>query len=89
MISSTKEKIETLVLPILERMGYTLWGCQCLLSHKQPLIRIFIDKPAGILVDDCEQASHAISAVFDVEDIISLTEFYEIEANTVEKRQAS
>ena len=71
MISSTKEKIETLVLPILERMGYTLWGCQCLLSHKQPLIRIFIDKPAGILVDDCEQASHAISAVFDVEDIIS------------------
>ena len=71
MISSTKEKIELLVHPILERMGYTLWGCQCLLSQKQPLIRIYIDKAEGILVDDCEQASHAISAVFDVENIIN------------------
>ena len=30
-----------------------------------------------------------VTARQDVEDIISLTEFYEIEANTVEKRQAS
>jgi methylisocitrate lyase len=30
-----------------------------------------------------------VTARQDVEDIISLTEFYEIEANTVEKRRAS
>ena len=71
MTSSIKEKIEKLVLPILERMGYILWGCQCVLSQKQPLIRIYIDKPEGILIDDCEKASHAISAVFDVEDVIA------------------
>lgn len=71
MTSNIKEKIEKLVLPILDRMGYKLWGCQCLLSQKQPLIRIYIDKTEGILIDDCEKASHAISAVFDVEEVIA------------------
>jgi ribosome maturation factor RimP len=80
MTSSIKEKIEKLVLPILERMGYILWGCQCLLSQKQPLIRIYIDKPEGILIDDCEKVSQAISAVFDVEDVIA--EHYRLEISS-------
>ena len=71
MTSNIQQKIEALVLPILERMGYKLWGCQCVLNQKQSLIRIFIDKTDGILLTDCEQVSHAISAVFDVEDILN------------------
>jgi ribosome maturation factor RimP len=71
MTSNVQQKIEDLVLPILTRMGYKLWGCQCMLHQKQRLIRILIDKPDGILVSDCEQVSHAISAVFDVENIIA------------------
>jgi ribosome maturation factor RimP len=71
MTSNLQEKIEALVLPILERMGYKLWGCQCQLHQKQRLIRIFIDKPEGILLTDCEQVSHAVSAVLDVEDVIA------------------
>jgi ribosome maturation factor RimP len=71
MTSNIQQKIEELVLPILERMGYKLWGCQCLLHQKQPLIRIYIDKLGGILLSDCEQVSHAVSAAMDVEDVIA------------------
>jgi ribosome maturation factor RimP len=71
MTSNIQQKIEALVLPIVERMGYKLWGCQCLLNQKQRLIRIFIDKPQGIVLTDCEQVSHAISAVLDVEDVLA------------------
>ena len=71
MAENIQQRIEDLILPILERMGYKLWGCQCLLHQKQRLIRIFIDKPEGILVSDCEQVSHAVSAVFDVDDVIA------------------
>ena len=71
MAENIQKRIEDLILPILERMGYKLWGCQCLLHQKQRLIRIFIDKPEGILVSDCEQVSHAVSAVFDVDDVIA------------------
>ena len=80
MTSNIQQKIEALVLPILQRMGYKLWGCQCILNDKQRLIRIFIDKADGILLTDCEQVSHAVSAVFDVEDV--LTEQYRLEVSS-------
>jgi len=34
------------------------------------LLRIYIDRPDGVTVDDCERVSHAVSAVLDVEDPI-------------------
>lgn len=80
MSSSIQNKIEELILPILERMGYKLWGCQCLLHQRQRLVRIFIDKSDGILLSDCEQVSHAVSAAFDVEDILS--EHYRLEISS-------
>lgn len=80
MTSNLQEKIESLVLPILQRMGYKLWGCQCQLHQKQRLIRIFIDKPEGILLSDCEQVSHAVSAALDVEDFI--VEQYRLEISS-------
>ena len=70
MASTIQQKIEALVLPILERMGYKLWGCQCLLHQKQRLLRIFIDKQDGIVLSDCEQVSHALSAALDVDNVI-------------------
>ena len=80
MSSSIQHKIEELILPILERMGYKLWGCQCLLHHRQRLVRIFIDKPDGILLSDCEKVSHSVSAAFDVEDIFP--EHYRLEISS-------
>ena len=39
-------------------------------SSGKPLIRIFIDKPSGVTLDDCEKFSRALSALFDVEEPI-------------------
>ncbi|MEK9775067.1 MAG: ribosome maturation factor RimP [Quisquiliibacterium sp.] len=33
------------------------------------LLRVFIDSPAGILIEDCERVSHQLSHVLTVEDI--------------------
>ncbi len=32
------------------------------------MLRIFIDRPEGVGLDDCERVSHEISALLDVED---------------------
>ncbi len=66
-----QDKIENLARPILERLGYALWGCQCIVHHQQKLIRIYIDKPEGIQLSDCEQVSYALSAAMDVENLIN------------------
>lgn len=41
------------------------------MQGKQSLLRIFIEKEAGVGVEDCENVSRQVSAVLDVEDPIS------------------
>jgi ribosome maturation factor RimP len=64
-------QIEEYIKPVLEDMGYELWGCQYLTQGRRTLLRIYIDSPDGIGIQDCEQASLRISSVLDVEDPIS------------------
>jgi len=37
---------------------------------RRSLLRIYIDSPDGVTVDDCERVSHQVSGVLDVEDPI-------------------
>lgn len=63
--------IEQLIHPTLSSMGYELWGCEYLAQGKHSLLRIYIDSPVGIGMEDCEKVSRQISAILDVEDPIS------------------
>ena len=54
--------------PTVERLGYELADLEVRLGGKGGLVRIFIDKPDGIGLDDCEKVSLAVSAILDVED---------------------
>lgn len=38
---------------------------------KNAVLRIFLDRPEGITLDDCERVSRQVGAIFDVEDLIS------------------
>ncbi|MFN0110946.1 MAG: ribosome maturation factor RimP [Blastocatellia bacterium] len=37
---------------------------------RNPILRIFIDKPGGVTIDDCAMVSHSVSLILDVEDPI-------------------
>jgi ribosome maturation factor RimP len=63
-------EIEDLIKPSIESMGYELWGCEYLAQGKHSLLRIYIDKADGIGIEDCEQVSHQVSSLLDVEDPI-------------------
>ncbi|MGE0132893.1 MAG: ribosome maturation factor RimP [Blastocatellales bacterium] len=36
----------------------------------KPILRVFIDKPGGVTLDDCVMVSERVSLILDVEDII-------------------
>jgi ribosome maturation factor RimP len=40
-------------------------------NPKQSVLRIYIDKPDGVSIDDCERVSRQVSALLDVEDPVS------------------
>lgn len=63
-------EIEALLSPTIEGLGYELVGIEYIPSGKHSVLRIFIDKPEGIDVDDCATVSRQVSGVLDVEDPI-------------------
>jgi ribosome maturation factor RimP len=64
----TSDEIQKLLDPAIERLGYELTDLEVRLGGQGGLLRLTIDKPDGIDLDDCEKVSHAMSALLDVED---------------------
>jgi len=66
----TVPHIEELLLPGAETLGLELVAVE-LSGGDTSIVRIYIDTPDGITVDDCAKASRQFSAILDVEDPIS------------------
>jgi ribosome maturation factor RimP len=64
----TGDELAKLLEPTVERLGYELADLEARLGGKSGFIRLYIDKPDGIGLEDCETVSRAVSAVLDVED---------------------
>ena len=62
--------LQQILEPVLEAMGYELVGVEFHRMHANALLRVYIDKESGVNVDDCQQVSHQISGILDVEDPI-------------------
>jgi ribosome maturation factor RimP len=52
-------------------LGYVLWGVEYMAQGKHSVVRLYIDSPAGITVEDCAAVSEQVSSILDVEDPIS------------------
>ncbi|MEY3018303.1 MAG: ribosome maturation factor RimP [Pseudomonadota bacterium] len=62
--------LREMIEPTVTALGYTLWGIEYQGQGKYSLLRLFIDAPNGVTVDDCSVVSHHVSGVLDVEDPI-------------------
>ena len=64
-------KLTAIVAPRLETMGFELVRV-AVLGRERPTVQIMADRADGslITVEDCEQISHYLSSVFDIEDPI-------------------
>jgi ribosome maturation factor RimP len=65
------QAIETLVRGVVEPMGYELVGVELVAGGRGgEVLRVYIDREGGIMLDDCTAVSHQLSGVLDVEDPI-------------------
>ena len=64
----TAAELARLLEPTIEGLGYELADLEVKLGGRGGVVRIFIDHPDGIGLDDCEAVSLAVSALLDVED---------------------
>ncbi len=74
------EHLVNLIEPIIEGLGYECVGIEYNPHPKHGLLRIYIDRSNGVLIDDCSKVSHQISGVLDVEDPIQ--GYYQLEVSS-------
>ena len=70
MATALRERLIALIEPLLVQLGYELVELEIAPAHGRGSLRIFIDRPEGIGISDCERVSREVSALMDVEDPI-------------------
>jgi ribosome maturation factor RimP len=65
-----RERLIALVEPVLVQQGYELVDLEFASGGAHAVVRLFIDGPAGVGLEDCAAASREVSALLDVEDPI-------------------
>lgn len=60
-------RTEELIAPVVTGMGYELVDLQ--VSNRGGLLRLFIDKPGGIGLEDCAAVSRQLTRVLEVEGV--------------------
>ena len=67
---STTDVVRALAAPLAAALGLTLWDVSFTKEGADWYLRIFIDKPGGVSIDDCVDMTHAVNPVLDSEDPI-------------------
>jgi len=78
MTGPLREKLIALTEPLLEQLGYELVDLEYAPGRTHAVLRVFIDRPEGVGLDDCERVSHELSALMDVEDPVPVAYTLEV-----------
>ncbi|HUN70772.1 MAG TPA: ribosome maturation factor RimP [Steroidobacteraceae bacterium] len=65
-----RERLIALIEPLVGRLGYELVELEHTAGRGSAVVRLFIDRPEGVGLEDCERVSREVSALLDVEDPI-------------------
>lgn len=57
-----------LLEPGVNALGFELVDAELVGGHHHATLRVYIDSPKGVVVDDCARVSRQLSALLDVED---------------------
>lgn len=84
-MASIEERVEELVKPKVQELGYELYDVQYSKEGKDYFLRIFIDNKEGIDLNDCEKVNNGINDLLDEADYIKEQYFLEVSSPGIER----
>ena len=81
-----RDRIRQLVQEVVEGQGYEFVEMEFKGGGNSSILRIFIDKPAGISHRDCELVSEQVGTVLDVEDLIPFSYTLEVSSPGLDRK---
>lgn len=84
-MSKITDKIEALATPIAQELSLSLWDIEYVKEAGGMVLRIYIDSPRGIGIDDCEVFSRTLDPILDEADPISDSYTFEVSSAGLER----
>ena len=84
-MSKIAEKVEPLIQPVLEELNFELVDIEFTKEGKDHFLRVSIDKPGGVDLNDCTVESEKISEVMDEEDPIAQAYYLDVSSPGAER----
>ncbi len=69
-MANLAEKLKEKLLPLIEEEGLELVNLEFSPGGPKSLLRIYVDRPAGVTIDNCAKLSRKIADFLDIEDLI-------------------
>lgn len=79
-MNQTEQRIGGLLAPAAAAFGCALWGVEYLSAGKRSRLRVYIDKPGGVSIGDCEKVSREAGDILDLESPIE--QGYDLEVSS-------
>jgi ribosome maturation factor RimP len=78
--------VTKLVQPVAVEQGLSLWDTEFVKEGAVWYLRIYIDKPDGVTIDDCERFHHSIDPILDEADPIDQSYYLEVSSPGIERQ---
>ena len=77
--------VRAAIAPVVENLGYSIWDLEYVKEGSDYFLRVTIDSPNGITIDDCEIVHRAIDPVLDDADPIEGAYHLEVSSPGIER----
>ena len=74
-----------LALPVVERAGLELWDVEYVTEGGQRYLRVYLDSPNGVDLDQCEAVSRAMDPILDEADPVPDSYIFEVSSAGCER----
>ncbi len=82
---NTAELIKSMADPIAQQLELEVWDVKFLKEGPNWILRVFIDKDGGIMLEDCEKMSKALDSSLDELDPIEQSYILEVSSPGIER----
>ena len=72
------DQVTAFAQPVVESCGCSLWDVEYVREGSERYLRVYIDKPGGIDIDDCERVHRALDPILDEKDPIAESYHFEV-----------
>ena len=80
-MSKIADAVESFARPVVEDLGVELYAVRYLKEGPNYYLRVYIDKPEGVCINDCEAVSKALDPILDEKDLVPNSYVFEVSSS--------